>query len=650
MRSGGRRRGAAVGACCAAVGLALLLAACGPASGPASGGPPAASGGGTTATFAMQPGNIANYPFPFFTGNNIVYDDVPNVDEFQYLMYRPLYWFGTGVTPYLNTKLSLAEPPVYRGHTVTIRLKQNYKWSNGEPVDARDVVFFMNMMIAESTNYAFYNPNGLPADIASVRATGKYVVTIDLKTAKFSQTWFTNNELSQITPMPMAWDRTSRSGAPGSGGCSKASSTSIQVNPRTSAPVSASAVACDAVYNYLAAQALKGGVSAIDSSPLWSIVDGPWKLQSLNIQGKAVMTFNKQYGGPVTPGHITTFTELPYTSEQAEYNVLQDPTSNQAIDVGYLPTVDAPAPPAGALVGANPATLPNYQLSAQYIWQLSYMPYNFNNTTGQAPIFEQLYFRQAFQMLVDQEGVINGPLHGYGKPTVGPVALYPQTTYLSKDAARGDPWTLNIQRAKNLLLSHGWQERGGIFTCVHAGTGATDCGANIPPNRQLKFTMIYASGIDWMQSAARELASNASLAGIQLTLDQEPFTNVVGTAFGGPHFPKCRCKWQLAQWGSWTYAPDYLPTGDTLFQGGAPNNAGLYNNPHDNQLIKATLQATTPAQFDTAMHTWDNYAMNQLPVVYEPDQATLIESIKGLDIGPQNSADTIMPEDWHYLK
>ena len=613
------------------MGLALLLAACGPASGPASGGPPAASGGGTSVTFAMQPGQSANYPFPFYAGDATKYDDVPNVDDFQYLMYRPLYWFGTGVTPYLNTKLSLAEPPVYNGRTVTIRLKHNYKWSNGEPVDARDVIFSINMMIAEGTNYVFYNPQGLPADIASVRATSKYVVTIDLKTAKFSQTWFTNNELSQITPMPMAWDRT----ASGRSNC---------------VTVIAS---CTQVYDYLAAQALKGGVSAIASSPLWSIVDGPWKLQSLNIQGKAVMTFNKQYGGPVTPGHITTFTELPYTSEQAEYNVLQDPTNNQAIDVGYLPTVDAPAPPAGALVGANPATLPNYQLSAQYIWQLSYMPYNFKNTTGQAPIFKQQYFRQAFQYLVDQEGVINGPLHGYGKPTVGPVALYPQTTYLSKQVAQGDPWTLKIQQAKNLLTSHGWQQRGGIFTCVSPGTGATDCGANIPQGRQLRFTMIYASGIDWMQSAARELTSNASLAGIQLTLKAESFSDVISAVFNNDCFkqPKVtNCPWQLAQWGGWTYAPDYLPTGDTLFQGNLPNNAGNYNDPHDNQLIKDTLQATTPAQFDTAMHTWDTWLTKQLPVVYEPDQATLIETIKGLEIGPQNSADTIMPEEWHYLK
>jgi peptide/nickel transport system substrate-binding protein len=495
--------------------------------------------------------------------------------------------------------------------------------------------------------------------VTNVRAASKYEVTMDITTKKFSQSWFSNNELSEITPMPLAWDVTSAGAKAGSGGCSAASYSSIKINANTitgthpaPTPISASAAACGAVFNYLTAQSSKNPAT-FASSPLWSVVDGPWKIQKMDSQGNLTLVYNGKYDGPVVPHHITTFIELPFTSEQAEYNVLQDPTAGQAIDVGYLPTVDAPTPPAGALVGANPSTLPDYQLTAQYLWQLSYMPYNFNNTTGQAPIFDQLYFRQAFQKLVDQEGVINGPLHGYGKPTIGPITSYPQTSYLSKQVVHeGDPWALNIQGAKNLLSSHGWKLEGPIssqiFTCVRPGTGPGDCGANIPAGRQLKFTLTYASGIDWMQSAVRELASNASLAGIQLNLVEESFNDVVDTAFGG-----CKpsdCPWQLALWGGWTYSPDYLPTGDTLFEGGAVNNAGGYNDPRDNQLITDTLQARTPAQFSTAMHNWDTYATSQLPVVYEPDQATLIETIKGLDIGTQASTDLITPEEWHYLK
>src|SRR5262245_49949409 len=228
MRSGGHRRGGAVGACCAAVGLVLLLAACGPASGSASGGAPAASGGGNTVTWAMQPGGIAQYPFPFMGSQQAGFLSIYNVDEFQFLLYRPLYWFGKGVTPYMNPQLSLAYPPVYHGNEVIIRLKRNYRWSNGEPVDARDVVFWMNMMKAEGGNDPYYSKTGLPTDVANVRAASKYEVTMDITTPRFSQSWFSSNELSQITPMPMAWDVTHRTAAPGSGGCSAASYSSIK--------------------------------------------------------------------------------------------------------------------------------------------------------------------------------------------------------------------------------------------------------------------------------------------------------------------------------------------------------------------------------------------------------------------------------------
>ncbi len=570
----------------------------------------------------MEPGGAATYPFPFMAGNYGADDSVYNVNDFQYQLYRPLYWFGSGATPYLNPALSLADLPVYRGHQVVIRLKQNYKWSNGEPVDAQDVVFWLNMMIAEGNSGVFWSPKGLPSDVTNVRAASKYVVTMDITTPQFSESWFTNNELSEITPMPAAWDRT----ASGPSDCATTVS------------------ACAAVYTYLNSQAIKSP-STFASSPIWSVVDGPWKIQSLTSQGKLTLTYNTRYGGPVAAHHVATFVELPFTSEQAEYNVLQDPSGSQTIDVGYLPTVDAPVPPAGANVGANPPSLSSYQLSALYAWELSYFPYNFNNNTGQAAIFKQLYFRQAFQHLVDQEGVIAGPLHGYGKSTVGPVGTYPSTKYLSPQARQlGDQWTLNIPKAQQLLRSHGWSVvPNGADTCHSPGTAANQCGAGIVAGEHLKVTLMYATGTDWIESAARELASNASLAGIQVNLQAESFGDVVNTAYGANGE-----SWQMADWGSWTYAPDYLPTGDELFESGVPNNSGAYSDPHNDQLILATLHARTPAQFDTAMYNWQNYLASQLPVVYEPDAPTLLETIRGLHIGVQNSALNITPEQWYY--
>jgi peptide/nickel transport system substrate-binding protein len=613
-----RRRALAAG--CAAVGLAAVLAACGPASSATSGSQPGVAGS-TTVTYAMQPGGYANYPFPFFTGDYGGDFTVYNINDFQAQLYRPLYWFGQGATPYLNPALSLADLPVYRGHHVTIRLKQNYKWSNGEPVDAQNVVFWLNMAQAEGQNSVNWTPKGLPNDVTNVRAVSKYVVGMDISTPQFSESWFTNNELSQITPMPVAWDRT----ATGPSNC------------RTNVS------ACIQVYNYLNSQAIKSPAT-FATSPIWSVVDGPWKLQSLTSQGKLTLTFNPAYGGPVPPHHITTFIEVPFTSEQAEYNVLQDPNGNQTIDVGYLPTVDAPVPPAGASVGANPSSLSNYQLTALYAWQLSYFPYNFHNNTGQGPIFKQLYFRQAFQYLVDQEGIIAGPLHGYGKATIGPVGTYPKTNYLAPQLAqRGDPWTLNITKAQQLLSANGWSVSNGVRTCTKPGTAKGDCGAQIPAGTKLKLNLMYATGTDWIESAMRELTSNASLAGIQVNLQAASFGDTVNTAFGANGN-----SWQMTEWGEWTYAPDYLPTGDTLFESSAPNNVGAYNDPHNDQLILATLHARTPTQFDAAMYDWQTYLSSQLPVVYEPDAPTLLEAIKGLHIGVQNSALNITPEMWFY--
>ena len=116
--------------------------------------------------------------------------------------------------------------------------------------------------------------------------------------------------------------------------------------------------------------------------------------------------------------------------------MLQDPQGSQRLDVGYLPTVDAPVPPPGAATGGNPATLSDYKLTVLYPWELSLLPVQLPRTERPGPIFSQLYFRQAFQSLIDQEGVIDGPLHGYGKPTIGPVTSYPVTNYLAPQRGR----------------------------------------------------------------------------------------------------------------------------------------------------------------------------------------------------------------------
>ena len=51
-----------------------------------------AAGAGHTVSFAELPGNIANYIFPLTSGE---YDTAADISLFQFLMYPPLYWYGT---------------------------------------------------------------------------------------------------------------------------------------------------------------------------------------------------------------------------------------------------------------------------------------------------------------------------------------------------------------------------------------------------------------------------------------------------------------------------------------------------------------------------------------------------------------------------
>ena len=90
-------------ACCAV--LALAVAACSSSGGGGSPAPPDSgrSSGtkvtGGTATFALPPSSAPNYIFPFASST---YFSTVNFEEFQYMIFRPLYWFGNGASPTLN--------------------------------------------------------------------------------------------------------------------------------------------------------------------------------------------------------------------------------------------------------------------------------------------------------------------------------------------------------------------------------------------------------------------------------------------------------------------------------------------------------------------------------------------------------------------
>ena len=594
-----------------AAALAVVAAGCGGSSGSSSSNTGGTKVKGGTAVYALPPSTTPNYIFPYSSSADF---SVSNISYLQDLLYRPLYWFGQGSTPDYNASLSVANAPTFSGNNVTVTLKP-YKWSDGQPVTASNVMFWLNMETAEPSNYGGYT--GFPASIVkNIKVVSPTELTMTMDKS-YSHSWFLYNELAQIYPMPEAWDKT----ASGASHCTTTVSD------------------CKAVYTYLDGQSKT--LNSYASSPIWSVVDGPWKLSAFNADGHITFVPNKSYAGPVKPT-LTQFQEVPFTTDSAEYSVLQAP--NSSVDVGYLPEQDAPAKPAGAAVGTNP--LHGYTLAPLYSWGINYYVTNFQSTTGNGPIIKQLYFRQALAYLMNQKAVIQGPLRGYGLDTVGPVPNTPKTQFLSPSAPTGDPFPFNESKAKSLLTSNGWKVvPNGVTTC----TDPAKCGAGVKSGQGLSFNFPFSNGVAWTTSEMDQLQSNAAAAGIKLNLEPKPFNQVIALAGGNCVVTKSSCNWDFANWGGgWNFAPDYQPTGEELFMCGVPANSGGYCNKQNDSLINDTLTTTSM----TAMYNWQNFLGPQLPMEWQPNGVYELTEIKNTlrGVTPQPPTLGITPENWYFVK
>jgi len=270
---------------------------------------------------------------------------------------------------------------------------------------------------------------------------------------------------------------------------------------------------------------------------------------------------------------------------------------------------------------------------------------NFQSTTGNGPIIKQLYFREALQLLMNQAAVIQGPLHGYGKYTVGPVGTYPANPYLSSQGKAGDPFPYNPTEAKSLLTSHGWNVvPNGTTTC----TDPAKCGAGVKQGQALAFTLPYATGTTWIEQEMIQLQSNATGVGIKLNLEPKPFNQVTALAAPNCQVAHTSCAWDMGNWGGgWTFVPDYYPSGETLFLSGSGANSGGYTNAQNDSMINATLTTNSVTPLDN----WQDYLAKQIPVIWQPNGVYELTEITNTLRGviPQSTTLNLNPETWYFV-
>ncbi|MGC1185534.1 MAG: ABC transporter substrate-binding protein [Candidatus Dormiibacterota bacterium] len=615
--------------------------------------PGSASTQGRVVTFAEQPQSPPTYILPL--ANGATYNGI-NILLFTENMYLPLYWFGDAGKPVLNKKLSVAYPPIASdGNTLlTIKLK-HWNWSNGQPITARDVIFWLNLLSAVTDpsapavagptagtagpGWGPGVPGAFPANLVSYRQTGTY--QLQLKTnAAYNPTWFLYNELSQVFPLPQAsWDRLSATAAAGDFDASAEARTAVSdTNPSQYVPSDPGTATSGAlgVAAFLNDQSYDLATYLTD--PLWKVVDGPFRLADFTSSGFVKFVPNPAYSGAPKPT-VTAFEEEPFTSDAAEFNAVR----SGAVTIGYIPSQD--------IGQASLLEKHGYQLSAWNDFASNYMAYNFTNPQV-GPIFRQLYFRKAFQSLVDQPEYLKDFLGGYGTVTNGPVPSFPAgNSDESPLEAKGLVYPYDPTKAVQLLKAHGWTVRPhGVTTCSRAGTGTGDCGAGIKASQALTFAIKYESGVTAIANEMAALESTvSSKAGITLKLSSGPFSDVVGIAFNGCSSSNPCSGWQVANWGSgWTYGPDYFPTGDEILQTGASFNPGGYSSSANDANISATETAPTQAAEKQALFRYEDYVAKELPLIWLPTapfQITMYKSnLKGLV--PQGIYSEIYPQSY----
>ena len=316
-------------------------------------------------------------------------------------------------------------------------------------------------------------------------------------------------------------------------------------------------------------------------------------------------------------------------------------SSGQQISVGYVPSNDLPQQPALRSQG--------YQLVKDFPFGFNYLEPNFNNPEV-GPILRQLYFRQAFQHLIDQTGWIRAYYNGLGAAHVQPGAGPARRTRTRTPARRSTRTRSACPPPGRCWPRHGWKiVPDGHSTCTRPGTAANQCGAGIKAGQPLDFTLMYPSGLPYADGSMADLQSVAKQVGIEISLDQVTSATIAQTIEAcAPASPAC--SWQLGNYGTaWVFAPDHYPSGEEIFQTGALGNVNNYSDPAVDRLIVATTR--TPASgAQAALDAYADQVRLQLPDFWQPSPGTLITVQSNLHGFAPNAYGFINPEQWYFTK
>jgi peptide/nickel transport system substrate-binding protein len=583
---------------------------------------PSANGSSTTLSVAESPGTNPSSLLPYYTGAQCY---SVNIDYWN-LMYRPGYWFGLGNSVTEQPALSSFNPPIVQtsgGETVVTISSKPWKWthSNGagssEVQGARMINFWINMDRAESTpnggsslNACGYSPGlGFPDQVKSVTDLNASTVRITFSTT-FNSHFLLYNQLSQIQPMPIAWDVTGIGMPPGSGGCSSESFASVKPGGGDN---------CSKVFKFLSELKL--------DNPLWDWSDGPYRQSAFGYSGATANGINAQvantnYSGPVKAHAAKTINFVPFASETSEQAQLQSGN----LDIGYLDPTDVSASPGPGRAGS--ITLPQmtaYTAIGTVDWGVFYWNVNFGTSNSTSPAvcdtrhewvceLNQTYFRAAIQQSINQAGVISHIDNGYATSDFSAIPTYPANPF---GAGVTNPYPFDPTAARALLTAHGWSTSTPAVCESNAQYGCGSSEFPIAKGAVAELTLESPTGDVSAANLVNEEVATIASSGIVVSEINQDQNTVGSVCFAG------KSAWELCNYGGWLFAPDYYPSGEVLFLPGAGSNDGGLNDLTMNGLIHDTdfggiaLNAVDP-KYGTS---YGQYTATSVPFIWQPTPA-----------------------------
>ncbi len=415
---------------------------------------------GGTLSVALPPATNINWFIPITNPAN---DSVYNA-WLQDQIYQPLIHLSNSYTIDWNQSVASNVKSNKAGTVYTVNLNKKWRWSNGQPVTSKDLIFTWNVVKAASaTNaplpwpYVGAGTGDIPAGIKSVQADGPYQVTFTLDKPA-NQQWFIYNGLIQLVPMPAkVFDK----------------------------------------YGSNWTQEIKYlGSIATNPSTAQKASDGPFELVSSVQNQSTVLKPNPAYGG-----HKATVNKLIFVyeaSNDAEFAALKTGTVN----FGYLDPSQLGS--SRALTSIGDSIYPGYSLGVFWtemnMWPAS--PYR--------SIFDSLYVRQALQESTDQNAIVKSIYHGYAEAQYGPLPVLPNSKFYD---AKGEPTVpYSLSAAKKLLEKHGWKDVNGVMT---------------KGKQKMKFTLMYVEGSESTLQEVQLMQQDWKRIGVQTQLKGENFNDFI---------------------------------------------------------------------------------------------------------------------------